>query len=153
MQHGGAACEADAGKRALAQSDARGGGGGIVIRADAEQVAEKLSDVGIVADDEDVLVGAAVAQQALELGEGGGRRKGVGDKQLLLVAGFGGDELGGLLGALEGARDNKVKVGLECIEDVGKLQALGLAVLVEGTLDVEERIGAANTGAGVAENI
>ncbi len=153
MKDGGAACEADAGKRALAQADARGGGGGIVIRANAEQVTEKLGDVGVMADDEDVLVGAAVAQQPLELGEGGGGGKRVGDEQLLLVAGLGGDELGGLLGALEGAGDDEVKVGLEGIEDVRKLQALGLAVLIEGTLDVEERIGAANTGAGVAEDV
>ena len=68
------------------------------------------------------------------------------------VAGFGGDELGGLLAALEGAGDDEVEAELEGVEDVGELQALGLAVLVEGTLDVEERIGAAEAGAGVAED-
>ena len=153
MQHGGAACEADAGKRALAQSDARGGGGGIVIRADAEQVAEKLGDVGVVADDENVLRGGPVAEKALELGEGRGGSKRGGDQDFLFVAGLGSNELGGLLGALEGARDDEIEVGIEGVEDVGELQALCLAVLVEGTLDIEERIGAANTGAGVAENI
>lgn len=104
-----------------------------------------------MADDEDVFVGGALAQEALELGEGGGGCEGVGEEDALLVAGLGGDELGGLLAALEGAGDDEVEAGLEGVEDVGELLALALAVLVEGTFDVEERIGAANTGAGVTE--
>ena len=91
-------------------------------------------------------------KQALELGEGCGGGEGVGDEDLLLVASLGGDELGGLLGALEGARDDEIEVELEGVEDVRELEALGLAVLVEGTLEVEERIGARTAGAGVAKD-
>ena len=131
MQDSGAAGEIDAGERAFAQADAGGGGGGVVVGADAEQVAEELGDVGIVADDEDVLKGAGVTQQALKLGEGGGGGEGVGDEQLLLIAGLGGDELGSLLGALEGAGDDEIKVEVERVEDLGELEGLRLAVLVE----------------------
>ena len=137
MKDGGAALQVDACERAFTQADAGGGGGWIVVGADAEQMAEELGDVGIVADDQDVLVGGALAQQALELGEGGGGGERVGDEDLLLIAGLGGDQLGGLEAALEGARDDQVEVELEGVEDVGELQALGLAVLVEGTFDVE----------------
>lgn len=152
MKDGGVALQVDAGERAFAQADAGGGRVGIVVGADAEQVAEKLGEVGIVAYDEDVLGGGGLAQQALELGEGGGGGETVGDDDLLLVAGLGGDELGGLLGALERARDDEIEAEIESVEDVGELEALGLAVLVEGALEVEERIGAANTGAGVAKD-
>ncbi len=136
MKDGGAALEVDAGERAFAEADAGGAGGGVVVGADAEEMAEELGDVGVVADDEDVFGGGAVAQKALELGEGGGGSERGGDEDLLLVAGLGGDELGGLLRALEGAGDDEVEVELESVEDVGELEALGLAVLVEGTLDV-----------------
>ena len=105
-----------------------------------------------MAYDENVLGGGALAQKALELGEGGGGGEGIGDEDLLFVAGLGGDELGGLLGALEGARDYEIEAGLEGVEDMGELEALGLAVLVDGTLEVEERIGARTTGAGVAKD-
>ena len=115
-------------------------------------MAEELGDVGVVAYDENVFVGSALAEEALKLGEAGSGSEGGGDEDFLLVAGFGGDELGGLLGTLEGARDDEVEAGLQRVEDVGELQALGLAVLVEGTFDVEEGIGAANTGAGVTED-
>jgi len=153
LKDGGSSREVDAGERAFAQTNAGGGGRWIVVGADAEQVAEKLGDVGVVADDENVLRGGPVAEKALELGEGRGGSKRGGDQDFLFVAGLGSNELGGLLGALEGARDDEIEVGIEGVEDVGELQALCLAVLVEGTLDIEERIGAANTGAGVAENI
>ena len=120
--------------------------------ADAEEMAEELRDVGVVAYDEDVLGGGVLAQEALELREGGGGGERIGDDDFLLVAGLGGDELGGLLAALERAGDDEVEAEIEGVEDVGELEALGLAVFVEGTLDVEYRIGAAKTRAGVAED-
>ena len=119
MKDGGAALQVDACERAFTQADAGGGGGWIVVGADAEQMAEELGDVGVVADDEDVFVGGALAEEALELGEAGSGSEGGGDEDFLLVAGFGGDELGGLLGTLEGARDDEVEAGLEGVEDVG----------------------------------
>ncbi len=109
-------------------------------------------DVGIVADDEDVFKGALSRKRRWELREAGGRRKGVRDEDFLLEAGLGGDELGGLLSAFKGARDDEVKAGIERVEDVSELQALGLAVLVERALEVEERVDAANAGAGVAKD-
>jgi len=54
--------------------------------------------------------------------------------------------------ALEWAGDDEIEVELEGVEDVGELQALGFAVLVDGTLEVEERIGARTAGAGVAKD-
>jgi len=105
-----------------------------------------------MAYDENVLGGGEIAHKALELREGGGGSEGVRDEELLFVAGLGGDELGGLHGALEGAGDDEIEAEIEGIEDVGELQALSLAVLVEGALDVEEGIGSAGAGAGVAKD-
>jgi hypothetical protein len=151
LKDGGAALKVDAGERAFAQADAWGPGL-VSVCADTKELAEELGEVGVVAYDENVLGGGGFAQKALELGEGGGGGEGVGDQDLLFVAGLGGYELGGLLGALERARDDEIEVELESVEDVGELQALGLAVLVDGTLEVEERIGAWTTGAGVAKD-
>lgn len=90
-----------------------------------------------MADEEDVFVGGALSQEALELGVVGGGGEGGGEEDSLLVAGLGGDELGGLEASLEGAGDDEIEVGLEGVEDVGEVQAVALAVLVEGTFDVE----------------
>ena len=106
-----------------------------------------------MAHDEDVLVGIALAEKALELGVGGGGGERIGEEDVLLVSGLGGDELGGLLAALEGAGDDEVKAGLEGVEDVGEVEAVALAILVEGAFDVEQRVGAADAGAGVAEDV
>jgi hypothetical protein len=152
LENGGAALQVDAGERAFAQADAGGTGGGVVADAEAEEQSKELGDVGIVADDEDVFVGRALAEEALKLGEAGAGSEGGRDEDLLLVAGLGGDELGSLLAALEGAGDDEVEAGLEGVEDVGELEALGLTVLVERAFDVEERIEAFEAGAGVAEN-
>lgn len=68
------------------------------------------------------------------------------------VAGFGGDERSRLEAALEGAGDDDVKLNFESVEDLGQLNAIALAVLVERALGVEERIGAAGASAGVPED-
>jgi len=83
--------QVDAGERAFAQTDAGRGGGGVVIGAYTEEMAQELRDVGIVADDEDVFVGGAFTEEALELCERGGRGERWGYENFLLVAGFGGD--------------------------------------------------------------
>ncbi len=125
---------------------------GVVGGRGTDKLSEEGSDVGVMADDEDVFVGGAIAQEALELAIGGGGKKGIGDEDVLLVAGFGGDELGGLLAALERAGDDEVEARLEGVEHLGELEAVGLAVFVEGAFDVEERVCAANAGTGVAED-
>ena len=83
--------QVDAGERAFAQTDAGRGGGGVVIGAYTEEMAQELRDVGIVADYEDVFVGGAFAQEALELREVRGGSQSGRDEDFLLVAGFGGD--------------------------------------------------------------
>ena len=124
----------------------------VSVCADTKELTEELGEVGVVAYDENVLGGGAVAQKPLELGEGSGGGERVRDEELLFVASLGGDELGGLLSALERAGDDEIEVEIEGVEDVGKLKALGLAVLIDGTLEVEERIGARTTGAGVTKD-
>ena len=69
-----------------------------------------------------------------------------------LVAGFGADEGGGLHAALEGARDDEVERQLHRVEDMREVEAVALAFFVEGALQVEQWIGAADAGAGVAED-
>jgi len=69
LKDGGSALQVDAGERAFAQTDAGRGGGGVVIGAYTEEMAEELGDIGVVADDENVFVGGTFAQETLELGE------------------------------------------------------------------------------------
>ena len=68
------------------------------------------------------------------------------------VAGLGADERRGLQAALERAGDDEVELDLQRVEDMRELKAVALAVFVERTLDVEQRIGAAGSGAGVAKD-
>jgi hypothetical protein len=100
-------------------------------------LAEELREVGVVAHDKDVLVCRALAHQAVKLRIDRRGRECGRDENLLLVAGLGPDQLRGLRGALERAGDDQVKADLHGVEDVCQLQALGLAVLVEWTLEVE----------------
>ena len=151
MKDGSTALQVDASERTFAQADAWGPGC-VRVCADAQELAEELGEVGIVAYDEDVLGGGGVAQQALELGEGCGRSKGVGDEDLLLKARLGGDKLGGLQGALEGAGDHQVEAEIEGVEDVGELEAVPLTLLVERAPGVEDWVGAACAGACVPED-
>ena len=105
-----------------------------------------------MADDEYVLGVGALLEEVVEVLERGGRGEGVGVEDLGLIAGLGADEGGGLEAALEGAGDDQVKVDVEGVENVGKLQAVTLAFLVEGAFDVEERVSSAGSRAGVSEN-
>ena len=68
MQRGGAASEVDAGQRALAQTDAGGCGTGVeaaggACRGGNEERAEEGGEVGVVADDQQVLVAGVLAQE------------------------------------------------------------------------------------------
>jgi hypothetical protein len=110
-----------------------------------------MAEIRIVADDEQVLVVAALGEQLLEVAKSGFGCKCFRNKDLRLVAGLGSDQGGGLEAALERARDDKVELNLQLIEDVRELQALALAVFVERTFDVEQGVGASHTGGGVPE--
>ena len=105
-----------------------------------------------MADDQEVLGVGALLEELLEsLRVAAGARR-VGEEDVGLVAGLGADEGGGLEAALEGAGDDQVELNVERVEDVGELEAVALAFFVEGTFGVEERVGAACAGAGVAKN-
>ena len=72
---------------------------------------------------------------------------------LRLVSGFRRYQLCGLESAFERAGDDQVEVYLQCIQHMRELKAMLLAFLVERPSDIEERIGAPNSGAGVAKDI
>ena len=55
-------------------------------------------------------------------------------------------------GALERAGDDEVEAGVKGVENVGKLQGVLLAFLIERTFHVEKWVWAADASAGVAEN-
>ena len=135
-------------RRGTGVQTAGGAGGG-----GNEERAEEGGEVGVVADDEQVLVAGALAQQLLELGEGGVWRERGGGEDFGLVAHLGADQRGGLHGALKRAGDDEVELELHGVEDMGELEAVALAVLVEGALVVEDRIGALDAGAGVAQDV
>jgi hypothetical protein len=105
-----------------------------------------------VADDEDVLVAAALVEELLEVLEGGFGSQAVGEQDLGFVTGLGADEGGGLEAALEGAGDYEIELNFQGVEDVGEVEAVAFAVLVEGAFQVEEGIFATKTCAGVAED-
>ncbi len=105
-----------------------------------------------MAYDEEIFGVGAVLQEFVEVLEGGGGGEGVGVEDLGFVAGLGADEGGGLEAALERAGDDEIELNVESIEDMGELEAVAFAFLVEWALEVEEGIGAAGASAGVAED-
>src|ERR1700722_8209326 len=106
-----------------------------------------------MADHEDVFAVRDLAKELLEVlnGSGGGECFRLLNRSF--VTGLGADHGGGLEGALEWARDNEIKLYVQCIEHVSKLETMLLPFFVEGTLYVEERVCSAKTSAGVAKNI
>jgi len=109
-----------------------------------------------MSDEEDTLYLSKIPinkkKKLLKVFEGSGGRKGVRLNDLTLIACFGGDKLGGLKAALERAGQDKVELRLLIVQDGGKLEAVLLAFLIERALLVEQGIGAAGSGAGVAKN-
>lgn len=105
-----------------------------------------------MADDKEVFDGFVLVEELLEVGQGGGGGEGAGEQDLGLVAGLGAEERGGLEAALEGARDDEIELDLEVGDDVRELEAVALAVAVEGSFDVEEGVGPAGAGTGMAKD-
>jgi hypothetical protein len=105
-----------------------------------------------VADEQQVLNIAVVFDEFVEVFEGAGGGEGVGVEDLGFVAGLVGNEGGGLEAALEWAGDDEIEVDVEGIEDVGELEAVALTLFVEGTFDVENRVGTGCAGARVPED-
>ena len=143
--------QADAGDGAFAQADARLIARAVLSVLPREELNKERREVGIVTDDHHVFIGRALVQQALELLEGGVGRECGGDEDGGLIAGLGADELRGLKTALQRAGDDEIKVDVECVEDVGELEAVTLALLVERAFNVNDGIGAACAGTGVAK--
>jgi len=104
-----------------------------------------------VADEEEIFAVGALAQELLEVLEGGFWGEGGGVEDLGLVAGLGADERGGLQGAFERAGDDEVELDVQRVQHMGELEAMLFAFLVEGTLLVQGWVGTAKSGAGVAE--
>jgi len=98
LQRSRAAREDDSGDRAFAEANFCLGAG-----CGHEKRTEEGSEVGIVADDEKILASGVIAEQFLEVFEGGFGSEGGGVQDLRFVARFGADERCGLETALEGA--------------------------------------------------
>jgi len=126
-------------------------------RADAarrrEERSEEDGEVGIVADDKDVVVAGEAADEILKLLHGGVGSEGFRDFDFAFVTGFGADERSGLQGALERARYDAVKLDIEGVEEAADEEALLLAFFIEGALDIDEGVRAPCARAGMAKNI
>lgn len=140
------AVHVDAGDGALSHAD----GGGAVA---ADEAAEELEDVGIVADGQDALAVGIFGEHLLEVGVIGAEGEGGADFDFGFVAQLGADKLRGLEGALEGAGDDDVNLHLEGAEDAGHQHALVFSFLDEGPLGVESRVPAGHSGIGVAHQV
>ncbi len=68
-----------------------------------------------MADDEDVLVAAALVEEFLEVLQGGFGGEAVGEQDLGFVAGLGADEGGGLQAAFERAGDDEVELDFRAL--------------------------------------
>ena len=118
-----------------------------------DELAQECCDIRVVADNQEVFIGRAIAKHSLELGEGRGGRERIGDENACLVAGLGANELRRLKAALERAGDDQVEADLHAGQNMGQMQTVALAVLVERTLEIEQGIESFGAGAGVTEDI
>lgn len=95
---------------------------------------------------------AALMEQMLEIVGGGLGSERLGDLDRRLVAGLVTDKRGGLQASLEIAGDDEVELDIQRVKDVRELEAVTLAFFIERAFDVEKRVGAAGSSAGMAEN-
>ena len=146
MEGAGKACAVDAGDCALAEARADAAGG-------REERSEESREIGIVADDEDVVVFVETADEVVKLLHGGFGREGIGDVDFAFVAGFSADQRGSLQGALEGAGDDAVELDIQSAEESADEEALLLAFLIEGAFDIDDGVGAASARAGMTKNV
>lgn len=122
------------------------GGGG------DEQRAEKAIDIWVMADNEDIFAVAKLVNEMLEVVKVGFGGKRTGEQDLGFVASLRADERSSLHASFEIAGDNDIELDLQRIQNMGKLQAVPLSVFIERAFDIEERVGAARPGAGMAKN-
>lgn len=105
-----------------------------------------------MADNEQVFLVCVVAQEFLEVFEGGAGSEGGGRKDLGFVACLGAYEGGGLEAALERARDDEAELYVQSIQHMREVDALLLALFVEGALRVQHWVSARHPCTGVAED-
>ena len=121
-------------------------------RGGNEQRAEEAVDIRVVANDKHVFAVAKLVNEMLEVVQAGFRGKCTGEQDLGLVTSLRADEGGGLHASLEIAGDNDVELDLQRIQDMSKLQAVALSVFIERAFEIEERVSAAGSGAGMTKN-
>ena len=109
--------------------------------------------IGVVADDEDVVVFHQAADQVLELLHPGFGGQTFGYLDFAVVAGLSADQRCGLERALERAGDDAVELDIESAEKDADEDALLLAFFVEGPFYIDLGVGAARARAGMAKNV
>jgi len=104
-----------------------------------------------MSDDEQVLVLLALRKKLLKVAERGVWGERIREQYLRFVPGFGTHERGCLKAALERTRNDEIELNLQFIQNVGEMQALPFAVLVEGAFYIEQRIGTSHAGGSVPQ--
>jgi len=147
LQGRGAASEDDPGERTFAETNF-----GFRVGVRYQQRTEKGGQVRIVPDEEEILAVRIVAEELLEVLDccGGGERVGV--KDLGFVPCLSADERGGLEAALQWAGDNQIELDVQCIQNIGELQAVFFSFFIKRALGVKDWIGSPHAGAGVSKD-
>ena len=157
MESAGALGDVDAGDGSFAEPDTgfvgRAGDAEAGSAADSEERAKKDGKIGVVPNDQDVVIAVETADHLVEGGDAGVGAECFRDEDSGVIAGFGADERSGLERALERAGDDEIKLYIQGIEVAADEQTLLLALLVEWAPDVNEGICAARSGAGVAKDV
>jgi hypothetical protein len=99
-----------------------------------------------VPDDQKILISATVREKALEVAEAGLRRKRIRHQNLRLIAHLRSYQGCCLKASLERTGDDQVELQIQLIQYGAQLQAVPLAIFIERTFAVEDRIGTSLAG-------
>jgi hypothetical protein len=111
-----------------------------------QQAGEKLRDVGVVPDDQKILIPATVREKTLKVAEAGLRRKRIRHQDLRLIPHLRSYQGCCLKASLERTGDDQVELQIQRIQNDAQLQAVPLAVFIERAFAVEDRIGPSLAG-------
>lgn len=153
MKGAGAAGAVHAGDGALAEANQGPCGTACGCITRPYERAEKDGQVGVVSDDEDVVVVRKAGDELVKGRDVGVGVQGFGDEDFGVIAGLSADERSGLKGALERAGDDEVKLDVESVKVAADKNALLLTLPVERAFDVNEGIRAARAGTGMAKDV
>lgn len=117
-----------------------------------EERTQEAVYVGVVTHDHNIFAIAILMDEVLKVVQRGFGGERVGEQYLGLIASFGADEGCSLHTALEFAGDDEIELYLHCIQHISELKTMALTIFIERALDVEQRIGAAGSSAGVTKN-